>query len=178
MGRAVKECARWQTDDDDDEVEYRTWLVTFRRNPDHWLRDKLRLMDLEQDPPMRFKRRFLELACRFSHPEGSHRTLRFTRWGKEQLDEAQRVIAEEVTRQDRERIRAELTESPPPPRGGPPPGDGLDITMIRTALRNWDGPWPPTQDGLTDYTSRRVRQVLGDSDTDWRTELAEAKTRT
>ena len=58
--------------------------------------------------------------------------------------------------------------------GGPPTGDGLSVDEIRTRLRQWDGPWPPTQDQLTDYSSRRLRQVLTDARTTWRDEVTAA----
>lgn len=59
--------------------------------------------------------------------------------------------------------------------GGPSKGDGLDIEAIRAALREWTGPWPPGQDQITDYTSRRVRQVLQEADTNYQAELDAVK---
>jgi hypothetical protein len=61
-------------------------------------------------------------------------------------------------------------------RGGPPHGLGLTIEAIRAALREWPAGWPPGQTELTDYSARRVRQVLEEAGTDWRTELAAAET--
>ena len=60
--------------------------------------------------------------------------------------------------------------------GGPPPGLGLDVATIRAALREWQaGWWPPPQEQLTDYTARRIHQVLTEEGTDWRTEVAAAE---
>jgi hypothetical protein len=57
-------------------------------------------------------------------------------------------------------------------KSGPPPGDGLDLSTLRQALRDWDGPWPPPEDQITPYSARRVRQVLYDADTSWEAETA------
>jgi hypothetical protein len=54
---------------------------------------------------------------------------------------------------------------------GPLPGDGLDIAAIRTALREWEGPWPPAQEQISGLTARRVRQVLHDAETTWEAEV-------
>lgn len=59
--------------------------------------------------------------------------------------------------------------------GGPPPGLGLDIEVIRSALRDWAYDWPPTQAELTDYSDRRVRQVLGEAGSTWQDEIDAAE---
>lgn len=67
-------------------------------------------------------------------------------------------------------------DQPRPRSGGPPTGLGLDIDMIRAALREYvEGPWPPPQPELLPYSARRIRQVLQEANTDWETEVKAAE---
>ena len=60
-----------------------------------------------------------------------------------------------------------------------PPRTGLTIAVIRAALAEWEGDWPPTQPSLGQTTlgkeGRTIRLALHEAQTTWQAELDRAE---
>ena len=143
-------------------LELRVVVELMRREPTTWQAERWHLQDLDELPSVEFAQRFVAMGAYLSFPDekrGIPNQLILRR-----MDE---LVIEERSRQIRERLRHPITHE-----GGPPSGVGLTIDHVRQVLRTWEHAWPPTQDGLTGYTGRRVRQVLAGADTSWDEKVA------
>ena len=76
------------------------------------------------------------------------------------------------------RIAAIRRQSGAVPEVGPP-RTGLTIAVIRAALAEWEGDWPPTQPSLGQTTlgkeGRTIRLALHEAQTTWQAELDRAE---